>query len=60
MVRLKYSIKSTTPLLQFLGRLKTSVLEQPSDQNTEPNFNLVKPGSVLGNVDKTDSMARVR
>ena len=47
-------------LLELLNRGKAAPLEQTTHQNTEPTFNLIEPGSVLGDIDKANPMRRVR
>ena len=44
---------------QIVDGGKIAPFEQPSHENTEPNFNLIEPGGMFWGVDKLNSMGRV-
>ena len=51
--------ESQNSISQLSNRSEVASFENPADQNTEPDFNLIEPGSMLGCVDKSDPMRRI-
>ncbi len=51
--------KGENPGLQILNRGKRAAFEQCTDQNTEPDLDLIEPGAMLGSVLEHDFMAGI-
>lgn len=47
------------PLAQFLRGGKAGPFEQAADQDAEPDFDLIQPGSMFGRIDEADAMAGI-
>lgn len=46
-------------LLEFVSGGEAPALEQPTGEDTEPDLDLIEPGTVLGRINKADAMGGI-
>ena len=59
MVLLKYLMKARMRSLRCFHRHETGAAEKSADQDAEPQFDLIEPGSSFWRIDEADTVLRV-